>query len=109
MTKVTIGYLSTNTKFVQSSMNHVRYYKQWRTFVTWCCWENTILIIDPGFRIASYMRPVLLQLAQRVGQRAAVAEMVIAKTPVDARKIMLSVTVGVVAMGTASMGTALAL
>ena len=55
------------------------------------------------------MRPVLLQLAQRVGQRAAVAKMVIAKTPVDARKIMLNATVGVVAMGTASMGTALAL
>jgi hypothetical protein len=77
--------------------------------VTWCCWVNTTLILNPGFRIASYMRPVLRQLAQRVGQRAAVAKMVIAKTPVDARKIMLNATVGVVAMGTASMGTALAL
>jgi hypothetical protein len=66
-----IGYLHINMSLLQEKRRDIHSQLNWQQFATWYCLESSTQRVVHGFHIKSFMKGVLMHLAQSRGVWAA--------------------------------------
>ena len=102
--KVTIGCQWINTALLQERTRDVHSQQAWWLFVKWFCRESLTQNRVQGFHIQSFMKGVLMQLAQSRGVMDANANMECVERHAVARRKKSLATVGALVMVIAAVG-----